>query len=148
MTAERRFPVLGHPAVDGPLPASVPWALVEPHRERARTNHGQTLERLAERGGLCPVELWMLVHERGWTAADLGLSPSPAQVTREEAAAWLRNVASEKEWCCEQVSYFVDYHDGTTAIVKPRSIEQISAGEPSEEMDCCPRCGRRGTGSP
>ena len=35
----------------------VPWNFVEPARKQIETNHGQTLERLAERGGLCWYEL-------------------------------------------------------------------------------------------
>lgn len=34
----------------------VPWALMR--EARAERNHGQTLLRLAERGGLCPQEVW------------------------------------------------------------------------------------------
>lgn len=60
---EKRFPVLGSP--DG-QPKSVPWHLVEPHRKQAEKNHSQTLERLAERGGLSWAELF---------AAMAGVSP-------------------------------------------------------------------------
>ena len=38
-------------------PRRVPWEFVEPAREQAMRNHDQTLERLAERGGLAPGEL-------------------------------------------------------------------------------------------
>lgn len=41
---------------DGDL-KSIPWAMIAPHDATARRNHGgQTLERLAQRGGLCPLE--------------------------------------------------------------------------------------------
>lgn len=40
------FPILRHPEF------RLPWALVVPHAKQAMENHGQTLERLAERGGL------------------------------------------------------------------------------------------------
>lgn len=36
---------------------SVPWRVVERHRAQIEHNHGQTLERLAVRGGLDAVEL-------------------------------------------------------------------------------------------
>lgn len=52
--------------------AYIPWRVVEPHEQQAQTNHGQTLARLAERGGLDPVELaavlqdlpfsWVMAH--------------------------------------------------------------------------------------
>ena len=38
-------------------PRRIPWGIVEPGREQAMRNHDQTLERLAERGGLTPGEL-------------------------------------------------------------------------------------------
>lgn len=37
---------------------------MEPHAARAMRNHGQTLERLAERGGLCPIEALAVYEER------------------------------------------------------------------------------------
>jgi len=46
-------------------PSAVPWGLLGPDEERqAQHNHGQTLRRLAERGGLSPRELYaVLRHE-------------------------------------------------------------------------------------
>ena len=70
------FPVLGGHKIHFP---SVPWAFVAPHEEQAKHNHGnQSLERLAQRGGLAPSELvatvcgiplewmaWNQMNERG-----------------------------------------------------------------------------------
>jgi hypothetical protein len=58
----RMFPILG------PMwaPREVPWNLVEPHRRQALANHHQTLERLAERGGLDPTELAAVLEDRPW----------------------------------------------------------------------------------
>lgn len=42
-------------------PASVPWSFVEPHAAQAMKNHSQTLQRLARRGGLDPVEIKAVV---------------------------------------------------------------------------------------
>ena len=36
---------------------TVPWDFIEPARKQIEANHGQTLERLAERGGLCWYEI-------------------------------------------------------------------------------------------
>jgi hypothetical protein len=59
--SERQFPILKHRdmlRLFPDYPESIPWAIVAPHNDQARENHGgQTLERLAERGGLCPIEL-------------------------------------------------------------------------------------------
>lgn len=59
--AEKQFPIFGTPGII----QSVPWRLVEPHRDQAMQNHGQTLERLAERGGLDWAELFAVMQ--GWT---------------------------------------------------------------------------------
>lgn len=53
---------------------SVPWEAVEAHREQAVKNHGQTLECLAERGGLSWKELYYVLTD----------SPLPC-VKREQA---------------------------------------------------------------
>ncbi len=43
-------------------PRSVPWSFAETFRDQAQSNHQQTLERLAERGGLAPDEMWLAAH--------------------------------------------------------------------------------------
>ena len=47
-------------------PDFVAWSLVAPHAKQAMTNHGQTLERLDERGGLSPCELVAVLEDRKW----------------------------------------------------------------------------------
>ena len=37
------------PIQDGP---TIPWSVIAPHEAQCQKNHGQSLERLAERGGL------------------------------------------------------------------------------------------------
>lgn len=72
MTEERRFPVLrGTQRERDELerlgcPRSVPWAFVAPHEQQAKLNHSQTLERLAQRGGLSPSELVAVVRGEGY----------------------------------------------------------------------------------
>jgi hypothetical protein len=46
--AQRKFPILGH----GRCVGYISWEVAELLRRQAMINHGQTLERLAERGGL------------------------------------------------------------------------------------------------
>ena len=54
-------------------PESIEWELLEPHRLQALKNHcGQTLERLAERGGLSPDELVAVLEDRRWHAMRCG----------------------------------------------------------------------------
>ena len=47
------------------MPTSVPWAFAETFRTQAERNHDQTLERLADRGGMSPVEMWLAAHGLG-----------------------------------------------------------------------------------
>lgn len=49
----RRFPIMRGP--------SVPWEVMRPHESMAQKNHSQTLQQLAERGGLAPGEAWCVV---------------------------------------------------------------------------------------
>lgn len=51
-------PVKWFPIQDGP---SVPWSYMAPHDAMAKINHGQTLARLAERGGLGSAEAELIV---------------------------------------------------------------------------------------
>jgi uncharacterized protein YbcC (UPF0753/DUF2309 family) len=65
----KTFPVLNQqncrPSQQKKMPRDVPWTFVESFRERAQINHSQTLERLAERGGLAPEEMWLAAHGHG-----------------------------------------------------------------------------------
>lgn len=58
----RRFPIQSGP--------SIPWAAIEPHEDQARRNHGQSLEHLAERGGLSPCEAVAVMESRRWEPMD------------------------------------------------------------------------------
>ena len=53
--SERMFPIIGG--------EPVPWSILGPHEARAVENHGQSLARLAERGGLSPAEAWCVVND-------------------------------------------------------------------------------------
>nr|WP_295941241.1 hypothetical protein [uncultured Acidovorax sp.] len=43
------------------------WTLIEPHRQQAMDNHGQTLEKLADRGGLSFCEAAAILEDRKWS---------------------------------------------------------------------------------
>lgn len=62
MEEVRRFPV-GSPHHRG---VYLPWAMIKPYEDQALRNHGQTLERLAERGGLSPREALCILDREGW----------------------------------------------------------------------------------
>ena len=79
----RLFPVLWS-AYKATGPLTVPWAWLAQFEARALENHcGQTLEKLASRGGLCPIEMWAVAHDRPWEHYKM---PSMAQ-----AVAWLNS---------------------------------------------------------
>lgn len=57
---EKRFPILSPGQSD-----SISWSILEPHRRQAALNHGgQTLEALANRGGLSYGELLAVLEDR------------------------------------------------------------------------------------
>ena len=62
MQSEKTFPIMGVKVTERLAP--IPWALIEPHKRQARLNHDQTLERLAERGGLAPCEALAVLENR------------------------------------------------------------------------------------
>jgi hypothetical protein len=61
MNTEKQFPILGSQTLK-----SVPWGLLGPHWRQAERNHGQSLERLAQRGGLAPCEALAVIEGRSW----------------------------------------------------------------------------------
>ena len=48
--------------------ARIPFAVL--NEEWAQNNHGQSLARLQERGGLCPTEALAIIERRRWRAMD------------------------------------------------------------------------------
>jgi len=73
-------------------PGWLPWRVVEAWREQAEYNHSQTLERLHERGGLSPAELWCAAHGRSLRA--IGIS---GPIDDDRALPWLYRVYRGEE---------------------------------------------------
>lgn len=66
---------------------ALPWDLIAPHAKQARTNHGQTLERLAERGGLGSCEAVAVLEDRAWRRMPPGeANKALARILMEKAA--------------------------------------------------------------
>jgi hypothetical protein len=59
------MPITGNAAV---IP--LPWSIIAPHEKQALENHGQTLARLRERGGLSPCEAVAILEDRRWRRMD------------------------------------------------------------------------------
>jgi hypothetical protein len=51
---------------------AIPWDMIVSHEKQAVRNHSQTLERLAERGGLSAEEALSAINDRGlsWERSD------------------------------------------------------------------------------
>jgi prepilin-type N-terminal cleavage/methylation domain-containing protein len=64
------FPLLpSEPKVEGGL-TSLPWRLVEAHEKQALSNHDQSVQELARRGGLSVTEAVAVLEDRKWTRMD------------------------------------------------------------------------------
>lgn len=74
----RKYAALG-------CPKSIPWAVIAPHERQADRNHGQTLKRLAERGGLSACEAVAVLEDRDYR-----------RMTDEAAVARLIELASDE----------------------------------------------------
>lgn len=57
----RMFPIM-----DSSVITQIPWDMLAPHEERAVKTHGQTLERLAERGGLGCTETVAILDDKAF----------------------------------------------------------------------------------
>ena len=61
--ASKKFPIMGS--------AMIPWEVLEPHEPQAITNHGQTLQKLASRGGLDWGEAAAILEDRRFEKKDM-----------------------------------------------------------------------------
>jgi hypothetical protein len=78
----RRFPVfLGDQrSIWQGIPDSIPWKAISPHERQARVNHGQSIDVLAQRGGLSPYELLAVILDQPFWRCKL---PEPVTVLRK-----------------------------------------------------------------
>ena len=61
------------PVMHGKQIKSIPMRLLLPYEEQALRNHSQSLQRLAERGGMDPCEIYGMVRGLRWSQ----LKPRP-----------------------------------------------------------------------
>ncbi len=73
---------------EGPLRRVIPWDLIKDHENQAQRNHSQSLQRLNERGGLDPVEMYAVINDLLWR--DVKLS-------QRECLKWIDQKAKELE---------------------------------------------------
>lgn len=69
---------------------SIPWDMLTPHEKQALDNHcGQTLKRLAERGGFAACEAIAVLEDRRWTPMD----PEKAtEILKQKVEKYLTNL--------------------------------------------------------
>lgn len=65
MIKDGRYPVIGTKPQE-----YIPYEVLKPHEKRAINNHGQTLERLYERGGLDWVEILLILEEKPFSCTE------------------------------------------------------------------------------
>lgn len=88
----KMFPILiGYEGTAGPCPRSIPWDVIAPYGGQAEVNHSQTLERLAERGGLSPVEAWRVMHGKTWQGETF------TKDLEKEACAYLDKLVRDRQ---------------------------------------------------
>jgi hypothetical protein len=105
----RKFPVLRSTQRERfYLPGFVRFAYLKHHEDQAKKNHNQTLERLADRGGLSPQELYAVAHDMAWDAVSIDeeglhkfvteIGYCPACDERPSRAA-IRKGPEHERWC-------------------------------------------------
>ncbi len=130
----KQFPILiDFRGTPGPCPSWIPWEVIAPYDAQAQINHGgQSLERLAERGGLSAAEAFLVMHGRKWDYKQ------DVQQLRIEACAFLdtlvrestiAKVTQERDAALIQVERAE--RGGKTLFERVRVLElQIHAAEP------------------
>jgi len=68
---------------------TIPFRLIKPYEDRVRRNHSQSLERLAQRGGLGAIELYAAIREIPLNEAMRNVS---AEDARRIINQWIKEI--------------------------------------------------------
>jgi hypothetical protein len=90
----KNFPIMVRGGTKGPCPSSIPWDMIAPYEGMAIENHQQSLEKLASRGGLCPVEAFFVMTGRTWNNVQ---TPVSDELEREACAFIDKTVRDRSE---------------------------------------------------
>lgn len=63
--------------------SGIPWKMIACHERQAARNHGQTLQRLHDRGGLSWCEALAILQDRPWR-----VEPNAKTLVTEMVAKW------------------------------------------------------------
>lgn len=88
----KKFPIMHGGGV-----TSIPWDLIAPHETRAGLNHRQTLEHLANRGGLSPCEAVAVLEDRRWHKMDADAARARLLELAEKGASGEQGETSQGE---------------------------------------------------
>lgn len=93
----------------GPCPSSIPWDVIAPYEGQAKANHDQTLQRLAERGGLSPMEAFMVMTGRSWRGENF------TDDEQKKACAFIDTLVRESKIAelSRQIAALVEYAEAT-----------------------------------
>lgn len=83
------------PIMGATLLSEIPFAMIAPHEAQAQRNHGQSLERLAQRGGLAPSEALDIIEGRRWGSAKVCIENERYLINL--VRAWRARSTGEKE---------------------------------------------------
>ncbi|MDE7243098.1 MAG: hypothetical protein K2O18_03850 [Oscillospiraceae bacterium] len=82
-TLHKRYPVIGTNPQE-----YIPWGVLIPHENQALRNHSQTLERLAERGGLSWNEILPILRDQTWRECPMIPDDEAKRLVLGYVAAW------------------------------------------------------------
>lgn len=85
------------------IPRFIPWEMIKPHEKQARINHGQSLERLRQRGGLCFSEAVAVLRNQGYRETypnftiNKGLPDEDVRWAAEELIQLIQNYSKQRK---------------------------------------------------
>lgn len=85
---KNRFKVLG-------TNVSIPWAVIASHESQAIRNHGQDLEMLNKRGGLCWSEMIAVLEDRKWSRVDENIARKKVEEIVRKSVCTVRMIKDD-----------------------------------------------------
>lgn len=131
MNKERQFPIMiPLRGTKGPCPQSIPWTAIENCEAQAQVNHRQSIEKLASRGGLSPIEAYFVITGRNWDNFAL------TDELEREAAAFLTKLVRDRD------ELFVLKEEAVKEATESRAMIARLEGRLNELLNTpCPKCG-------
>lgn len=108
------------PIMGATLLSEVPWGFIAPHEAQAQSNHGQSLVRLAQRGGLAVCEVIDIVEGRRWGSSKPCIENETYLINK--VRAWKATQVKPMRVACITL-------DGTTLTIPAEAITDFGIGE-------------------